>query len=479
LLIRFPGFMREKTDYYNYDESAAMTRYNKMREQKSSCYFDVFEFENIIDNYIDQHELKLANEAIEYALRIHPDAFSIQQRLAQLYINQGLYYKSLKLLRNLHKIEPSNSTVCYLLGVVYCSLGEISRALNQFDSTEFMDLDEREDFYINAGTTLEQVGQYEFAIKYFKKAIQLNPENSTAIYEMAFCAEKLDYDIESIQYYKNYLYLDPYSKLAWTNLAAVYYKLEDYHSSVDAIEFAIAIDPAYSYSYFQKGLCEILSKDYQKGIESLHHFLQMEPDDAEAYFYLGEAYLKIGKNMEALSHFRKVISIDHLHSDAFYGMATIHYQAKKFFRASSAIKKAIELDPVEADYWHLSALINKNLGLIEDSEKAFLTGIELENSDPRIWIDYSELEDGSSCLVKKIDILSQAFEHFSEDAEINYRLAAHLALQQNLDKAAYHLNKALKAEPSQLDIFRSIYSAKIIIFENIIEKYTCRNFNEE
>jgi tetratricopeptide (TPR) repeat protein len=469
--------MTEKTDYYNDEESVAVSRYNEMVENNQHYYFDIYEFEHIIDNYIDQNEYKKAKVAINYALNIHPNAFTILQKKAEILMNEGFHFKAIDILQNLFKIESLNTVTSLLLGIAYCSVGEISKALLQFDYAISIENGDKEEMFLSAGTTLEHIGQYEFALKYFKLAHQENKENSVALYELAYCCEKLNFNTKSIRYYKEYLLLDPYSRLAWTNLAGIYYKLEKYEESIDAIEFAMAIEPNFPAYYFHKGLCEIFNHTYEKGIESLKFFLADTPDDAEAHYYIGEAYAKSGNKKEALKYFEKVLQIDCNYSDAYYGQAYILFLNKKYTDAYYSIKKAIKINPNESYFWHLSALINQSLEFIEDSEEAFKKSIELEHSDPQVWIDYSELTTGKKGLVKKINILSEAYEHFSENAEINYRLAAHLALIHNLDNAVFHLKEALKAEPSKLDIFRSIYSDKNSILESLIDQYFNR-FNK-
>ena len=87
--------------------------------------------------------------------------------------------------------------------------------------------------------------------------------------------------------------------------------------------------------------------------------------------------------------------------------------------------------------------------------------------------------EGRKNLFKKINILSEAFEHLTDNAEINYRLAANLALISNVDSAVYHLKKALKTEPGKLGIFRSIYQAKNSTIEELINKFELGEFNFE
>ena len=469
--------MEERTDYFSEDENDALRRYLEIPDKQKPGYFDVYEFELIIDYFLDRHDFKSAGEVIDYALKLHPNTMILLQKKAQLFISEGFHYKALNILKNIQFIETSNSYIFFLMGIAYSSLGEISKAISNFDKSMELGPEEKEEYLVNAGTTLEQIGHYDLAIRYFKKLLEENESNAIALYEMAFCCEKLNYDKQSIEFYKLYLFEDPYSRLAWTNLASVYYKIEEYEKSIEAIEFAIVIDPEYSFSYFQKGLSEIFDEKYVDGIESLKYFLISEPNDPEAHFYLGEAYAKLDKNRDAIKHFEKTVHIDTSHADAYYGLAFVYYIQGKYSNAFNSISKALNIDSGESDFWHLSALINQKLGNFEGSEQAFRKGITLDHSDPQIWIDYSELETGKKSINRKIKILSQAFEHFSEDAEINYRLAANLALAHNTETAVFHLDKALKAEPSKLEIFRKIYADKNSVIEQIIDQHLYDYYN--
>jgi tetratricopeptide (TPR) repeat protein len=471
--------MEENFEYYNEEETAAVNRYSDMLKNKNQCYFDIFELEHIIDFYIEKYELKNATEVIEYALKLHPGSSTLLLKKAQVLINNGHPYKSLKLLKDIGKIETSNHMVFFLKGVVYSSLGELSKAISNFENALLLSFDSKEDLLINIASTLQQIGQYEFTAKYYKQCYDLNNENSVSLYELAYCYEKLNYDNESIEFYKKYLSIDPYSKLAWFNLAGVYHKIEEYEYAIDALEYVLAIDPEYSHAIYQKALNEVYIEEFDKGIETFNQFLKIEPDSASALFHIGEAYAKQAKYKEALQYFDNSIKADNLNADAFYGLAFVLYSEKKYTDAFYSIKKAIKIDSEDPDFWHLFALINQALGFITESEKAFKTSIEIENSDPQIWIDYSKLEHSNKNLFKKINILSEAYEHFSDNAEINYRLAANLALIQNNDSAAYHLKMALKAEPEKLDIFLSIYSLKNSYFEELIEKFNSRNYQTD
>jgi len=468
-------------DFGNINEEAitALNRYKEMLKNKHRYYFDIYEFEHIADYYIDNHDIEKAENLIEYALRIHPGTSSILLKKAQILISKGQHFKSLKLLKKLSQLEASDSNIFFLKGVVYSSLGELNRALTNFNKSVSIEYEDKVDLLINIASTLQQIGHYDFAVEFYEKAYKIESDNSTVLFELAYCCEKLNDDEASIKWYKAYLAEDPFSKLAWYNLGNVYHKQESYDLAIEALSFAIAIDPKYHHAHYQKALSQVYDEQYDEGIASFNVYLEFEPDSSSAFFHIGEAYAKLGNNKEALSYFEKTLEMDDSYADAFYGQAYILYSSKKFTDAYYSIKKAIKIEQEDPDFWHLSALINQKLGFESESEKAFKTALDIENTDPQIWIDYSNLQDGMKNLFKRINILSEAFEHFNDNAEINYRLAANLALISNVDSAVYHLKKALKKEPDKLEIFRSIYSAKNSTIEELIEKFKLDECNFE
>jgi tetratricopeptide (TPR) repeat protein len=471
--------MEENFGNINEEAITALNRYQEMLKLNKKYYFDIYEFEHIADYYIDIQDIKRAEDLIEYALEIHPGTGAFLLKKAQILISKSKHFQALKLLNKLARVEVSNSNVFFLLGIVYTSLGELNKALSNYNKAVSLEYEDVVDLLTNIASTLQQIGHYGFARDFYEKAYQEEPENSTVLFELAYCSEKIDNDRESIKFYKAYLSEDPFSKLAWYNMGNVYHKIDNYERAIEALSFAIAIDPKYHHAIYQKALNEIYNEDYEKGIATFNEYLEFEPDSASAFFHIGEAYAKLENNKEALSYFEKTLELDDMYADAFYGQAYTLFAAKKYTDAYYSIKKAIKLEPEDPDFWHLSALINQKLGFENESEKAFKTALDIESSDPQIWIDYSNLLDGRKNLFKKINILSEAFEHLNDNAEINYRLAANLALISNVDSAVYHLKKALKTEPDKLDIFRSIYPVKNSTIEDLIDKFKLGEFNFE
>src|SRR5512145_1049812 len=99
--------MQESYDHYFEEESLyqAISRFEDMIKSNSNLYFDICEFEIIIDYYLDQHNFRIAEEAVIHGLNQHPHSGEIKSRMAQIYIQNGKPAKGLRLLREIETID--------------------------------------------------------------------------------------------------------------------------------------------------------------------------------------------------------------------------------------------------------------------------------------------------------------------------------------------------------------------------------------
>ncbi len=464
--------MEDNLDHFDEEVKASLLRYKDMLKNQGNYYFDVFEFEHIIDFYLDKNDIPKASNVIKYALNLHPNATGLLLKKAQVYINNGFPVKSLKLLKKLEKIESSNYAIFQLQGSVYCSLGNVNKAIEVFDKAISLTFDTKEDLLFSIGMTFKQISRFDIANNYFLEAYKLDNKNVSVIFELAHNYEKLDQDTLSERYFKEYINIDPFSVLAWYSLGLVYTKLEQYDLAINAFEYVIAIDPEHVSAYYQRAISLYYSEKVKESIDAFNEFLALEKDNTYAIFHIGEAYAKLKNTKKAGEYFAKAIDLDEQYADAWYGQAYLLYENKKYTDSLHSIKKAIKYDHEDPDYWFMSALICHELDFVEEAEKSFKKTIELDDTDPRIWVEYSKLNFGQSKIYKTINILSEANELFENDAEINYRLAAYLAKINNTNSAIFHLKLALEKDIDKLQIFRSIFATEQDEIEEVIESYS-------
>ncbi len=102
--------MEEDKYGFSFEEEIkqAVQKYESMKKNNESYFFDVIEFESIIDFYIDSNNPLNAYEAAMLAARQHPNSVSIQLRKARVLLDKGRAVEALRLLKKLESIEPGS-----------------------------------------------------------------------------------------------------------------------------------------------------------------------------------------------------------------------------------------------------------------------------------------------------------------------------------------------------------------------------------
>ena len=78
-----------------------LQKYEKMLESKDSVFFDVEEYEQIIDFYLDEFQYEKAKKAAEMASVQHPTSVEIKYKIIHVYLEQGMGKPALEVLRTI------------------------------------------------------------------------------------------------------------------------------------------------------------------------------------------------------------------------------------------------------------------------------------------------------------------------------------------------------------------------------------------
>lgn len=438
--------MQENYDHYFEEESLyqAIARFEDMKKSQAIRYFDVCEFEIIIDYYLDQNNYKFAEDAVILGINQHPTSAEIKLKLAQLHISGGKPAKGLKILKELEGVEI-NSDFYLLKGSALNILGKKDDATQAFDKAIQMTIEGKDEVVYNIAMAYMNTRRYKLAIKYLKLALEINSENYVVLHELATAYERID-DLEnSIKYYKLYLDIDPFNDNIWINLGMLYSGLNRISSAIDAYDYAIAIDPHNSSALFSKANTLVNIGDNKEAINTYKEILDFDPANVQALTYIGECYEKLTFYKRSVYYFRKAISIDESYTDAWYGLGIACYQQDNFMESLKYFKKANKLDPENADVWYMMGEVYRKLSMLEKAAESLNRVIELDPTDYEAWLTRAELSCvDNNDLKGAIKILRRAVEYNPEVSSINYQLARYY-FKNNQSKIAYlHFEKGLK-----------------------------------
>ncbi|MFG2985723.1 tetratricopeptide repeat protein [Streptomyces sp. NPDC048258] len=109
--------------------------------------------------------------------------------------------------------------------------------------------------------------------------------------------------------FKRALELDPGNKLAWYNLGVIAQQDGRPSDARDAYDKALKIDPKYTSALYNEAVL-LKSSEPDRAIKLLRRAIAVNPKASTAHLQLGQALAKKGRDDEARDAFRRAVAVD-------------------------------------------------------------------------------------------------------------------------------------------------------------------------
>lgn len=435
-----------------------LSRYERMIGQGAHYYFDVEDFEQIIDHYLDVNKTGKALNAVRYAFNLHPHAFTLMIKKAQIHLRNKNPQRALATLRDIQAIEASNNEFYLTSGHAFLLLGDQEKAERYYQKalTRVSDQEETLDLLQNVAQTLQFSDLHSYAIKYLKKAHQLEPKNLLIIYDLAYCYEKSGKLHKSIEYYLEYIDVEPYSEHIWFSLGKLYHEAGDTERAIESYEMSVAINPEYADALFELAILLEDEGRYKKAVEAYEDYLKQEPDSVEVHFFLANCYFELKQDDPALEHYQKALKLESHNPRVYYGIARVLFRQKQLWDALFYAKRATMLDDSDFELFLLYGKINSRLRMYKESSKAFLKAVELKPEILNHWLLLTEELINNQKFEQALKYTLQSLELHNNNAKIQYRLAALYYKTDRIRNAIRSFKKALIMNSDQYQEFFKI-----------------------
>jgi len=164
------------------------------------------------------------------------------------------------------------------------------------------------------GVALEDKGRISEAMKHFKQALRLNPDDAEAYSNLGIALDKKGRIVEAIAEFQRALEIDPNSAKADYNLG---------------------------FALLQKGQVDMAIAQLQKTLE-------IKPDYPEALSKLGIALFQKGRVNEGIAQFQKALAIDPDYTIARYNLGIALFQTGQPDAAIAQLEEAVRLNPADS-----------------------------------------------------------------------------------------------------------------------------------
>jgi eukaryotic-like serine/threonine-protein kinase len=216
------------------------------------------------------------------------------------------------------------------------------------------------------------------AAEAFRQAIQLDPENAPAHYNLANALEAKGQDDEAIAEYREAIRLDPGDAQARSNLGVALARRGELDGAIAEYREAIRLNPRYALARVNLGLALASRGELDEAIGECREAVRLRPNNAGIRFNYGATLSKHGKIEEAIVAYREAIRLDPDHSKAHANLGVALARQGKPEEAIAECRAAIRLDPKHAEAHYNLGVALARQGKPEEAIAEYRAAIRLD-----------------------------------------------------------------------------------------------------
>jgi tetratricopeptide (TPR) repeat protein len=379
---------------------------------------------------------------------------------------------------NSRKAEPQSASMAGPDGLVLTeedSIAAINKEQMQLAQQLLRDFPGSDDTLSLVGSVYEQHGNNNEAVKFFKKALELNPNRAdvySALSWIAFMKEEYE---QAITNWKKALEIDANKQSLRSSIASAMMMLGRHTEAIEQLEQNVRLFPGSVYSHFLLGQAYLQQKDYQNSKKHYEAAIELDQYYVNAYYGLFTACSRLNlkdKAREYMAVFRKLKAENRkgltdrkaAFDDAIAtrkAVAKTYMHAGKLYqdqgrrlKALELMEKAVALDPKNTLFL---MELTSSYGMNRRMAEALQVHKKISEIEPQNHVCFLNIGLISAQL-KKFDDAEEALGkviRLAPEESSGYRLLAQLYLEtkRNKLKARQLAQKAVAIEATAFNYF--------------------------
>ncbi len=260
------------------------------------------------------------NEMFDRALLIDPDKVILQGATVQTYVEQSMeknwtvvYNKAISDFNSYRKLGKADGQDALNNAIAQL---EIAIQINPKDSRSFTIL----------STCYFEKGDKDVTISMIKKAVEMAPEDfDSNLTAGQILGNYQDYN-GALPYFKKAVELNPTDAKVIRHLAQSYYEIGEKENSIETYQTAIRNETDRKVKadlYFNLGVLYMQVDDFMAAEDNFYAAYDMNPNDVEALVGMAQTFEGVEKWRRAEKFYKELIMLDSNNPDHYKGMARV------------------------------------------------------------------------------------------------------------------------------------------------------------
>jgi len=300
-------------------------------------------------------------------------------------------------------------------------------------------------FYFQKGLEEKKAKRYLVASDHFTKAIELNAAYVDAYIEKGYTNNEMRRTDAAKADFIKALELDPQNETAIKELATIYFNYRQFQNALDLAQKCKNCankDRIIAMCYFNM-------EDYGKAEKLLIAALNKNPKDAELTYTLASNYLAMGLEPKAITWYENAVLLDNTKSKWFFELGLLYSNTNNYKKAVVAYTKAADLGFTRGNDF------NENLGFayvysgdFENGEKLLSDLVKRSPGDKELIRDVATAFYDSKNYDKALDFCQMLLEMDMKDGKALYQAGLCFQKKGMVERGMQMCDKAIELDPS-------------------------------
>src|SRR6266498_3684575 len=266
---------------------------------------------------------------------------------------------------------------------------------------------------LNAAINEQQQGDYQAAIRDYRKVLQARPDMVEAKVNLGAALAHVGQFDEAIAMYKSVLPALPFKNPVLLNLGLAYYKKGDFANAREQFDALHKLQPKDTRTAILLGDTDLRLQKAADAVALLEQLAPANGDNLDFQYVYGSFLIGAGRRREGVPHVEKVAQMGNS-PDAYLLAGATLLQLNDFEPARTDLEAALRLNPKLPNIYTLVGTVRDKTGDVKNAEPAF----------------------------------REALKTNADDFDANLYLGAILYKRREMDESKIYLDRALKLNPT-------------------------------